>query len=55
LNGLLLCRDFLIVSPELKPIEKPKYKIYSVAQKRWSAETAADKRTKADVAICLPA
>jgi hypothetical protein len=33
-NGLLLCRDFLFVSPELKPIGKPMYKIYSSAHLR---------------------
>jgi hypothetical protein len=25
-QGLMLCRDFMIVSLEPKPIEKPKYK-----------------------------
>jgi hypothetical protein len=33
-DGLLLCRNFMIVSPELKPIEKPKYKIYSIVHLR---------------------
>jgi hypothetical protein len=28
-DGLLLCRDFTIVSPVQQPIEKLKYQIYS--------------------------
>jgi hypothetical protein len=31
-HGLLLCWYFLLSAWQLKPIEKPKYKIYSVAQ-----------------------
>jgi len=31
-QGLPLCWNFIMSSPEQKPIEKPKYKIYSTAQ-----------------------
>jgi len=56
LNGLLLCRDFIIVSPELKPIEKPKYKIYSVVHLRSvTPKPLPINEQKADVAFCLPA
>jgi hypothetical protein len=55
-NGLLLCRDFIFVSPELKQIEKPKYKIYSVAHLRSvTLELLLISEQKVDAAFLLPA
>jgi hypothetical protein len=53
---LLLCRYFIFVSLEQKPIEKPKYKIYSAGQLRSvKLKLKMISGQKADAALCLPA